>query len=288
MVAGFTEETGIKVELRNGSDSELANQIVQEGDASPADVFLTENSPGDDARRRRRAASPRSTQATLAQVPTQYRPSTGDWVGFAARSTVLRLQPETSPRPSCRRRSWIWPTRRGRARSAIAPAGADFQAIVSAVLAAQGRGRHRTLAEGAEDGNAEVYQGNTAVMKAVNDGRDPGRRSSTTTTGTGPGRVRREQRQRQAALLRQPGPGRVRQRLRAPACSPSSKHPKEAQQFVELPDQHARASRCWPTARAGVRRRAAASPRQPALPPLAELDAPDGRPGRSTARRSSS
>jgi len=30
------------------NDTELANQIVQEGDASPADVFLTENSPAID------------------------------------------------------------------------------------------------------------------------------------------------------------------------------------------------------------------------------------------------
>ena len=42
---GFTKETGIKVTLRNGSDTELGNQILQEGAASPADVFLTENSP---------------------------------------------------------------------------------------------------------------------------------------------------------------------------------------------------------------------------------------------------
>ena len=34
-----------KVTLRNGDDSELGNQLVQEGSASPADVFLTENSP---------------------------------------------------------------------------------------------------------------------------------------------------------------------------------------------------------------------------------------------------
>src|SRR5512133_2128619 len=42
---GFTGETGIKVTIRNGADSELGNQIVQEGSASSADVFLTENSP---------------------------------------------------------------------------------------------------------------------------------------------------------------------------------------------------------------------------------------------------
>src|SRR5690349_9309395 len=41
----FTKETGIDVVLRNGDDSELANQLVQEGSASKADLFLTENSP---------------------------------------------------------------------------------------------------------------------------------------------------------------------------------------------------------------------------------------------------
>ncbi|MFT2520289.1 iron ABC transporter substrate-binding protein, partial [Escherichia coli] len=42
---GFTRDTGIKVTVRKGSDMELGNQIVQEGAGSPADVFVTENSP---------------------------------------------------------------------------------------------------------------------------------------------------------------------------------------------------------------------------------------------------
>src|SRR6476619_2246484 len=44
-VDAFTKQTGIKVTVRNGDDSEMSNQIVQEAAASPADVFLTENSP---------------------------------------------------------------------------------------------------------------------------------------------------------------------------------------------------------------------------------------------------
>src|SRR5262245_35375368 len=44
-IDGFTKETGIKVTLRQGSDTEFGNQIVAEGASSPADVFLTENSP---------------------------------------------------------------------------------------------------------------------------------------------------------------------------------------------------------------------------------------------------
>src|SRR4029079_18088761 len=42
----FTKENGIAIEMRNGSDNELANQRVAEGSGSPADGFLTENSPG--------------------------------------------------------------------------------------------------------------------------------------------------------------------------------------------------------------------------------------------------
>ena len=41
----FEEESGLDVELRSGKDLEFANQIVEEGEDSPADVFLTENSP---------------------------------------------------------------------------------------------------------------------------------------------------------------------------------------------------------------------------------------------------
>ncbi|WP_462186935.1 extracellular solute-binding protein, partial [Frankia sp. CcWB2] len=88
MVDAFTKQTGIKVELRRGGDPELANQIVQEGDSSPADVFVTENSPAMTLVDRAGGFS-KLDRATLGQVPDQYVPSTGNWVGFAARSTVF-------------------------------------------------------------------------------------------------------------------------------------------------------------------------------------------------------
>src|SRR6185437_14731637 len=44
-IDAFTKETGIKVTYRQGGDTELGNQLIAEGASSPADVFLTENSP---------------------------------------------------------------------------------------------------------------------------------------------------------------------------------------------------------------------------------------------------
>ena len=84
----FTKETGIPVTLRKGSDMEFANQIVQEGAASPADVFLTENSPAMSLVDGAGLFAPVAAD-TLAQVPENFRPSNGHWIGIAARSTVF-------------------------------------------------------------------------------------------------------------------------------------------------------------------------------------------------------
>jgi iron(III) transport system substrate-binding protein len=97
----FTKETGIEVVLRHGKDFELANQIKAEGDRSPADVFLTENSPAM-AVVENAGMFADIDPATLAQVPKKYSTSTGKWVGIAARSTVFvyntdRLRTEELP-----------------------------------------------------------------------------------------------------------------------------------------------------------------------------------------------
>src|SRR3979490_2718617 len=94
MVDGFTKETGIKVNIRSGKDFELANQIVQEGGASPADVFVTETSPAMSLVDGKGLLA-KLDDATLAQIPGQFVPSSRNWIGFAARSTVLPYNAKT-------------------------------------------------------------------------------------------------------------------------------------------------------------------------------------------------
>jgi iron(III) transport system substrate-binding protein len=168
MAAAFTKKTGIKVEVRSGKDFELANQIVQEGDASPADVFVTENSPAMTLVDSKGLFSTVS-DAALAQVPDSYEPSDKAWVGFAARSTVLAynsaaLTPAGAPASILDLAQPKWKGKVG-----IAAAGADFQAIVSAVLAIKGEAATKTWLTGLKT-NAKVYEGNSAVMKAVDAG----------------------------------------------------------------------------------------------------------------------
>ena len=165
---GFTKATGVKVNLRNGDDSEMGNQIVAEGKASPADVFLTENSPAMSIVSAKGLFAP-VDKATLQRVRASYRPTSGDWVGIAARSTVFAydkkdLKPAGLPASIMDLAKPTWKGRWG-----ASPSGADFQAIVSAML--QVKGKDDTLGWlKAMKTNAKIYKGNSAVMKAVNSG----------------------------------------------------------------------------------------------------------------------
>lgn len=169
---GFTKDTGIKVTLRNGDDTELGNQLVQEGAASPADVFLTENSPAmalvDNA-----GLFASVDAATLAQVPATFKAADGKWIGIAARSTVFaydtrKLKEADLPQSLLDLADPKWSGHWG-----AAPAGADFQAIVSALLQLKGETETANWLKAVKAG-ALAFKGNGAAMKAVNAGQIEG------------------------------------------------------------------------------------------------------------------
>ena len=166
--AGFTNDTGIKVTIRNGSDSELGNQIVQEGSASPADVFLTENSPAMVLVDSAGLFAPLPADI-LSQVREQFRPADGRWVGVAARSTVFaynknKLTAAQLPKSLLDLADPAWKGRWG-----ASPAGADFQAIVSALLEMKGEATTAAWLKAMKQ-NAVAFRGNVAALKAVNSG----------------------------------------------------------------------------------------------------------------------
>ncbi len=167
-IDAFTAETGVKVTMRQGSDTELSNQIVQEGAASPADVFLTENSPAM-AQVENAGLFADVDKATIDQVPAEFRPSTGKWTGIAARSTVLvydkaKLTEDQLPKSMLDLANAEW-----KGKWAASPSGADFQAIVAALLELKGEAATEEWLKGMKE-NFKAYKGNSTAMKAVNAG----------------------------------------------------------------------------------------------------------------------
>ena len=164
----FTAETGIAVTLRQGSDLEVGNQILQEGANSPADVFLTENSPAmvlvDNA-----GLFEALPQDILDQIPAEFRPANGHWTGIAARSTVFaydktKLDDATLPKSILDLADPSW-----KGRWAASPAGADLQAIVAAMLALKGEDATAAWLKAMKE-NSVGYRGNRAAMAGVNKG----------------------------------------------------------------------------------------------------------------------
>ena len=151
-IDAFTKETGIKVTYRQGGDTELGNQLIAEGAASPADVFLTENSPAMAAVEKAGLFADLNAGTPSTQVPAQYRPATGKWTGVAARSTVFVYnKSKLQPRPAAEVDAWTCEQPAWKGRWGGAPAKADFQAIVVGPAPAQGRSGHRAVAGGHED-----------------------------------------------------------------------------------------------------------------------------------------
>jgi iron(III) transport system substrate-binding protein len=167
-IDAFTAETGVKVTVRQGDDTEMSNQIVQEGAASPADVFLTENSPAM-AQVENAGLFADVDKATVDQVPAAFRPSTNKWTGIAARSTVLvydksKLSEDKLPKSMLDLAKPEW-----KGKWAASPSGADFQAIVSALLELKGEAATEEWLKGMKE-NFKAYKGNSTAMKAVNAG----------------------------------------------------------------------------------------------------------------------
>ena len=168
MTDAFTAQTGIAVETRQGGDSDLANQLVREGADSPADVFVTENSPAMALVDNKGMFAPLEP-AVLAAVPPQFTAADKTWAGFAARATALVYNPDRLPEAQLPASLLDLAKPEWKGRFGYAPAGADFQAIVAAVYALVGTERGDAFVRALKD-NGTVYASNFAVMQAVDSG----------------------------------------------------------------------------------------------------------------------
>jgi iron(III) transport system substrate-binding protein len=168
LAKAFERKTGAKVRVRFGEDEGLANQVVQEGSASPADVLLSENTPPLELLAKQGLLAP-VDRRTLAQVQARYDSPDGRWVGVAARETVLIYDPtlvSASRLPASvldlARPEW-------RGKLAIAPSEPDFVPIVSAIDKLDGRAATERWLEGFA-ANAKRYDDNEGIVAAVEGG----------------------------------------------------------------------------------------------------------------------
>jgi iron(III) transport system substrate-binding protein len=168
LVAAFEKATGITVQIRTDDSAVLADQIVQEGGDSPADVYISEDSP-ELMDLQRRGLITQLPQSVLGQVPTGDESPTGNWVGMALRVSSLVYNPAHVPRSQLPASLLDLAQPKWKGKIAIAPADSDFPPVVAAVIAKHGEAAARTWLAGLKR-NARIYQDDESVVAAVNRG----------------------------------------------------------------------------------------------------------------------
>lgn len=168
LVAAFTQATGIQVDIRKGSSTQLANQILEEGDRSPADVFFAEESPplAALAENKRLARLPDST---IQQILPRYAAHDNTWIGVTARSrvTVYNKSMVTAadlPASVMEMATETWKDRVG-----FVPTSGAFQEQIIAIKLLLGRDAALGWLKGLKQ-YGRIYNGNMAAMRAVERG----------------------------------------------------------------------------------------------------------------------
>ena len=170
LVAAFEKESGIQVQVRSDDEDVLADQIVAEGAASPADLVYTENSPALEYLQSRKLLTvlPR---AILGRSASRYSSPAREWVGISARVSVLVYNTGLLTARQLPSSVMSLADPRWRGKLAIAPGETDFQPIVTSIVHSHGRAAALKWLE-AVKANAEqhVYPDNETLTARVNSG----------------------------------------------------------------------------------------------------------------------
>jgi iron(III) transport system substrate-binding protein len=168
LVADFAKRTGVKVSVRSADEATLANQIMQEGSKSPADVFFAENPPALQVLDEKGllAAVP---AASLRAVPRTRSAPSGNWVAISARAAVLdyntgKLAKADLPKSLMELAAPKW-----KGRFAIAPGETDFQPLITSIARVRGQAAALTWLKAIKR-NAKVLEDNELIAAAVNKG----------------------------------------------------------------------------------------------------------------------
>jgi iron(III) transport system substrate-binding protein len=151
------------------STSELAATILEEGDASPADVFFSQDGGalGALAAESRLAALP---QATLDSVDEAFRSPDGVWVGVSGRARVAAYNTDELSEADMPDSIVDFTDPSWKGKLGWAPANASLQSFVTALRFLEGDEAAKTWLEGIQANEPKVYEGNLQALEGVASG----------------------------------------------------------------------------------------------------------------------
>ncbi|MBA3281922.1 MAG: iron ABC transporter substrate-binding protein, partial [Acidimicrobiia bacterium] len=171
LIEQFTEDTGIEVEVRYGDSAEMGAQLLEEGDATPANVFYSQEVG---------AVGVLDEAGLLAELPSdvidrvdsRFQPGKDHrWVGVTGRSRVIVYNPDLIDAPKGVEELTA---EKYKGKVAIVPENAGFQAFITGFRVSQGEESARQWLEDllANDPITDI-ESNGDVLEAVENGDVP-------------------------------------------------------------------------------------------------------------------
>jgi len=166
----FQKASGITVRVRYGDTAQMAAQLLEEGDRSPADVFYAQDAGALGAVAKKGMFAP-LPDAVLNRVPAAYRAADGRWVGVTGRSRVLVYNSDQVTREQLPASVFDLTAPAWKGKVAIAPTNGSFQAFVTALRVQHGEAKARQFLTGLKANDVQIRQNNVQIVDEVNTGR---------------------------------------------------------------------------------------------------------------------
>jgi iron(III) transport system substrate-binding protein len=158
--------TGIELKVRYASTSELVATLLEEGDATPADVFVSQDAAALGALSAAGMLRPLGDEI-LERVEPRFRSPRGDWVGISGRVRCLVYAPERISVDELPRSLAAVAEPRYRGRFGLAPTNGSFQAHMAVFGVSEGREALVGLLAGLAANQPARYAKNSAIVEGV-------------------------------------------------------------------------------------------------------------------------
>ena len=165
----FNKETGIAIDVKYGDSAELALLLDEEGDRTPADVFLSQ-SPGATGFLAGQGRLGQLEGAVLDKVDARFRNADGRWVGISGRQRVLVYNSEQVAEADLPDSVLELTDERFAGKVAVAPSNGSFQDFVTAMRQLEGEEATATWLKELAANEARTYANNNAIVEAVSRG----------------------------------------------------------------------------------------------------------------------
>ena len=166
LLARFEESRGIDLEVRYGDSAELAATILEEGDRSPADVFISQDAGALGAVAEQGLLAP-VDRAVLDRVDERFRSPEGLWIGISGRARVAAYNTETLAEADLPSAITGFTDPAWRGRIGFPPTNASFQAFVAAMILTDGEDATRMFLEGLQANDPVLLESNSDTVRAV-------------------------------------------------------------------------------------------------------------------------